>query len=97
MKTLPDYVTQSPKFLYIAALVMFLGSTGLGSYELWLNNRYGSIGDNPSLLLQRLRVVLDAANNAIYLAANGVILHVMLAIWNLLVGQFRIDNKEVSK
>ncbi len=80
MIELPRYVRRAPSLLYGAAFIMFFGSLALSLYENFTT--IGHLGHNDPIITQiMLRTLYQALLDAIYLAANGVIAHILLAIW----------------
>jgi hypothetical protein len=80
MTGLPSLVQRAPGILYGLAVLFFLASLGLALIE--INNTATHVEPgNPIVRQAVLRAVYQAALEAAYLAANGVVVHVLLAIW----------------
>jgi hypothetical protein len=80
MSHLPPLVMKTPRLLYFAAAIFFLWSFGLTIGEINISGGY-AMHEGPVLRLALLRGLYEAALEAAYIAANGVIVHVLLAIW----------------
>ena len=80
MNGLPPMVQRAPSILYGLAVLFFLASLSLGIYEVSNTMGYAEPG-NPVVRQAILRAVYQAALEAVYIAANGVVVHVLLAIW----------------
>ena len=83
MSDLPRTVQRAPTFLYAAAVLFFIASIVL--LHLQLANTTSAERVDPSLDAHtRLAVLngwLQGAEGAIYIAANGALAHILLAIW----------------
>jgi hypothetical protein len=80
MSHLPPFVMHAPRLLYSAAIFFFVWSLGLTWIE--LDSTMGYAGpDNAVVRLAFARALFQAALEAVYIAANGVVVHVLLAIW----------------
>jgi hypothetical protein len=84
MKDLPRLVQRAPLFFYGAAILYLAGSLVLTHLQLAnaLETAGGSAGAMDSY--SRLALFngwLQALESALYIAANGVIAHILLAIW----------------
>jgi len=78
--SLPPILLRAPSFFFAGAVLFFLASCVLSVFE--LNSSMGYVDrDNPMFRLGLLRAVLQAAEGAAYLAAYGVLIRVLLAIW----------------
>ena len=88
MSDLPRVVQRAPAFFYAGAVLFFIVSVVL--LHLQLENSMGTGGADPSLSsYTRLAVLggwLQAAEGAIYIAANGLLIRILLAIWSNLRG-----------
>ena len=84
MSDLPRVVERAPAFFYAGAILFFVASVVL--LHLQLANTMGAQRLDPSLdSFTRVTVLsgwLQAAEGAIYIAANGVVIRVLLAIWS---------------
>jgi hypothetical protein len=81
MTDLPKLVQRAPTFLYAAAGIFFFASLLLSLHEAsGIPTNYDSTV-RPLVLSALARAVYQAALEAVYLAANGVIVHILLAIW----------------
>lgn len=86
MSSLPPLLLRAPSFFYAGAVIFFVGSVVLSTFE--LNNMMGYVErDNPMFRLGLLRAVLQAAEGAVYMAANGVLAHLLIAIWKAVAAQ----------
>ena len=80
MNGLPPLVQRAPGILYGLAVLFFLASLGLALIE--INNTATHVEPgNPIVRQAILRAVYQAALEAVYIAANGIVVHVLLAIW----------------
>ena len=80
MTGLPSLVQRAPSLFYGAALIFFVSAVVLNQMELNSTMAYADPG-NPMVMLARLRGLYQAALESVYLAANGVIAHILIAIW----------------
>ena len=78
--SLPPIILRMPRLIYALAVLFFLWSFVLSYFE--LQTRMGNVdAENPMVRLAMLRGLFQAALEATYIALNGVIVHVLLAIW----------------
>ena len=91
MSDLPRVVQRAPAFFYAAAVLFFIASIVL--LHLQLENSMGAGRADPALEpYTRLAVLsgwLQAAEGAIYIAANGLLIRILLAIWSNVRGTLR--------
>ena len=80
MSSLPILILRIPQILYIAAAAFFVVSVGLTYAEINSVIPYAESG-NPVARLAMLKGLYQAALDAVYIAANGVIVRILLAIW----------------
>jgi len=80
MNGLPPLVMKAPRLLYFAAAIFFLWSFGLTIGEINISGGYSRL-DGHVLRLGLLRGLYEAALEAVYIAAYGAILQILLAIW----------------
>ena len=80
MSSLPVLILRMPQILYFAAAIFFVVSVGLTSAEISSVIPYAESG-NPVARLAMLKGLYQSALDAVYIAANGVIVRVLLAIW----------------
>lgn len=80
MRDLPPIILRIPTIFYCAALLVFAASFGLTLLEV-NNTMQFAEGENPMIRAAMLRGLYQAAIEAIYIAANGVLAHILLAIW----------------
>ncbi len=80
MTQLPSLVQRAPSFLYGLAILLFLWSFALSYNEISLTSAGTESGD-PVVRHAMLRGLYQATLDAVYVAANGVIAHILLAIW----------------
>jgi len=80
MNELPPLVQRAPSILYGAAGLFFLWSLGLTIGETNITMA-GAEPGNPVVRLSMLRGLYQAALEAVYIAANGVVAHILIAIW----------------
>jgi hypothetical protein len=80
MTGLPPLLLRVPKMLYAAAVLFFLASFGLTLIEVDSSFAYAEAG-NPLIRQLLLRGLYQAALEALYIATNGVLAHILLAIW----------------
>ena len=79
MTSLPPLVLRSPKIFYGLAVIFFLLSVGLTQME--INTTMGGYDSSAVVRVAFLRTLYQAALEAGYLAGTGVMLHILLAIW----------------
>lgn len=80
MRDLPLLVLRMPRILYAAAILFFLWSFGLTLFEINATMGYVEPG-NPVARLSMLRGLFQATLEAVYVAVNGVLVHILIAIW----------------
>lgn len=80
MTVLPPLVLRAPRLFYAAAVLFFIWSFALTYFDVNATLAYAE-GSNPLIRLALLRGLYQAALEALYIAANGVIAHILLAIW----------------
>ena len=80
MNGLPPLVQRAPSILYGLAILFFLASLALGISDINATMGYTEPG-NPIFRQAMLRAVYQAALEAVYIAANGLVAHILLAIW----------------
>ena len=80
MNDLPPMVQRAPAILYGLAVLFFLASLALGIIDVNLTTGYAESG-NPVVRQAMLRTIYQSALEAVYIAANGVIAHILIAIW----------------
>jgi hypothetical protein len=78
--SLPNFVLRAPWIFYAAATALFVYSFALGHYELWVQYRFAGMEEAP-LRVARFRIFQTALTEFIYAASNGVLAHILLAIW----------------
>jgi len=84
MSDLPRLVQRAPQFFYVAAILFFVGSVVLTHLQLAdsLQGTGDTAGTMESFARQALLGAwLQAAERSLYLAANGVVVQILLAIW----------------
>ena len=80
MTTLPALVQRVPGIFYGLAAIFFLASVYLTMTEVKATLGYAEAG-NPAMRLAMLRGLYQGLLEATYLAANGLLAHILLAIW----------------
>ena len=80
MTNLPQLVRRAPTIFYVAAISVFVASVALNHLELATTMEFAD-GRDPIVRMARLRAIYQGGLDAVYLAANGVIAHILLAIW----------------
>ena len=80
MTTLPRLVQRAPQIFYGAAVIFFIFSVLLTHLQLGQLARM-SAGSGIHDQLVFLSAYFQAAQTALFIAADGVIVHVLLAIW----------------
>jgi hypothetical protein len=80
MTVLPPLLVRIPVIFYVAALLFGVASFGLTLLELESTRQFAPSHD-PVVRLTLLRGLYQALLEASYLAANGVLAHILLAIW----------------
>lgn len=81
MSGLPRIIQRAPALFYGAAVLFFVASVLLNHLELQATMEFVN-GSNPVVRLARLRAVYQGALEAVYIAANGVLAQILLAIWS---------------
>ena len=81
MSGLPTLVQRAPGILYGLAALFFLASLGLGLGDINTTMGYAEPG-NPMVRQAVLRTIYQSALEAVYIAGNGVIAHILIAIWH---------------
>jgi hypothetical protein len=81
MTGLPMIVQRAPALFYGAAVIFFLASMGLNYLELEATMEFVN-GSNPAVRLARMRALYQGALEALYIAGNGVLAQILLAIWS---------------
>jgi ABC-type spermidine/putrescine transport system permease subunit II len=77
---LPPIVQRAPGILYGLAILFFFASLGLTVHELSITMAHAEPG-NPIVRQTMLRAIYQSALEAVYIAANGVLAHILIAIW----------------
>ena len=80
MKTLPPLVHRAPAILYGLAILFFVASFVLSIIDVNLTTGTAQAYD-PIVRQAKLRGLYQAALEAVYIAANGVIAQILIAIW----------------
>jgi hypothetical protein len=80
MTELPRALHRAPRLIYAAAIAVFIFSVALGWSELSATHPYGE-PENPVQRLLLMRILYQAGLDSIYLAATGVLAHLLLAIY----------------
>ncbi|WP_447725394.1 hypothetical protein [Sphingomonas koreensis] len=84
MTELPHTLRRAPTLFYAAAIIMFGWSMTMTYYEtVSLSAPYDAAADHVVRLVL-LKGLYQAALEGIYMAANGAVIHVLLAIWSRL-------------
>ena len=81
MKTLPPTLLRAPTLLYGAAVLMFFWSFAQSYYEVTSLAFVYAEGGDPVSRLTLIKAAYQAVLEALYLAATGATIHVLLAIW----------------
>ena len=92
MTELPRLVQRAPTFFYAAAVIYFLGSVLLTHFQIENSFRGVESDTDPYTRLVLVHAWLQAAEVSLYLADNGVLAHILLAIWRQ--GQRPPDQEE---
>ena len=80
MKGLPPIIRRAPAIFYGLAILFFVASFVLTVSEIDLTMGYAD-ADNPMVRQSKLRGLYQATLEAVYIAANGVIAQILIAIW----------------
>ncbi len=80
MTGLPRIIQRTPFIFYGLAILFFVASWLLTLNEINVTMGYGE-PTNPAITHAKLRGLYEAAREAIYIAANGVLAHILVAIW----------------
>lgn len=84
MTALPHMLRRAPTLFYGAAIIMFGWSMTMTYYETGsVSDPYG-LAETHVVRLTLLKGLYQSVLEAAYLAANGAIVHVLLAIWGKL-------------
>ena len=95
MSDLPRVVQRVPAFFYGAAILFFLASVVLTHLQLENAFQGGEPGRTDAYTrLALFSAWLQAAEGSFYLAANGVIAQILLAIWRILRGRSDAEGQE---
>ena len=78
MTSLPPLLLRAPRIFYAAAVIVFLASFALTYAEISTTMAYAPAA---AAKLALLRGLYQAALEALYIAANGVLAHILIAIW----------------
>ena len=81
MKELPPIIRRAPAIFYGLAVLFFVASFVLTVREINFTTGYPD-ADNPIVLHGKLRGLYQAALEAVYILANGVIAQILIAIWD---------------
>jgi hypothetical protein len=81
VSTLPRIILRAPVIFYGAAVLFFLASVALNYLELGTTMEYVN-GSDPMVRLSRIRALYQGSLEALYIAANGVLAQILLAIWD---------------
>ena len=81
MRELPALLLRAPSFFYGAAILAFVCSIGLTMLDLKAVMPEASRLE-PLFRVGVLRGIFQSALEALYIAANGVVAHILLAIWS---------------
>jgi hypothetical protein len=81
MTDLPPLVQRAPTLFYIAAMLFFIAGLLLNLRE--ANSIPTSYDETmrPLVFQAVTRAIYQSALDAVFLAANGVLAHILLAIW----------------
>ena len=77
---LSPIILRMPRLIYGLAALFFIWSFALSYFEMQATVAYAD-PENPVVRLAMLRSLFQAALEATYIALNGVIVQVLLAIW----------------
>ena len=82
---LPKFLRFAPKLFYIAAVIALFFSVALPLYEYSLLGYSSQFPqDKIQLKVTLARYILRESMDALYLLANGLLLQVLIAIWDRL-------------
>ena len=82
MKPLPQLVVRAPSIFYGLGVLVFFLSFSSTLYEIYGGSfQYASPGD-PLVRAALWRGFTSSFTESIYLAANGVLFHILLAFWD---------------
>ena len=79
MTSLPPLILRAPGILYGAAVIYFLLAIGVTLME--MNVTMGGDQSSSFAKMMMVRTLYQASLESLYIAANGVIAHILLAIW----------------
>jgi hypothetical protein len=80
MTSLPPVLLRAPRLFYAAAVFFFVASFALSYIQIEQTMATGPTND-AWVRMALLQALLQAALQAFYVAALGVIVHLLLAIW----------------
>jgi hypothetical protein len=83
MTELPRFLQRAPHILYVTAAIVFIIAFALNVIEMKQTAAY-SVPEDPLVTIAKLRIIYSASLDAIFVAANGLMIHVLLAIWDRL-------------
>lgn len=78
---LAPIILRMPKLIYGLAVLFFIWSFALSYFDLQSATAYAD-PENSAVRLMMLRALYQAALEAAYIALNGVIVQILLAIWH---------------
>jgi hypothetical protein len=81
VKELPPIIRRAPAIFYGLAVLFFVASFVLTVREISLTTGYPD-ADDPLIVHAKLRGLYQAALEALYIVANGVIAQILIAIWD---------------
>jgi hypothetical protein len=89
MSGLPDLVRRLPLVFYIAAAVMFVWALGNAYVELGMLGDSAGFDESVGAIggLSKSKSLEYAVREALYMVANGGIIHVLIAIHDKVKGQ----------
>jgi hypothetical protein len=89
MSGLPDMVRRLPQVFYAAAAIVFVWQLANAFAEMSLMGGTSGLDEAAGAMtgLTKSKVLEFAVKDALYLVANGAIIHVLIAIYDKVKGQ----------
>ena len=81
MSDLPLFIRRAPSILYGLAILFFVASFVLSVTDIQITGEHAAEGD-PLIRQAKLRALYQAALEAVYIAANGVVAQILLAFFD---------------
>ncbi|NNC72183.1 MAG: hypothetical protein HKN78_04825 [Sphingomonadaceae bacterium] len=93
MKPVPGILRKAPTIFYVLAALYFVGDFGLTVMDVTAFEIGYSETSDRIVRSELLRGFLNAAVNAAFLAANGVLFEILLAFWDRFAANDKADEE----